>query len=118
MALQEKYDEYQHTIRSLQEHVVSVESQLYEHEIVLDTLKSVPAERKAWRLISTGDLPDASVTSKGALVETNAGDASTKLDQTITGLTSLKNKLEQEIVDVRKEFDEWKTKHNIKVVQG
>ncbi|KGK34375.1 hypothetical protein JL09_g6477, partial [Pichia kudriavzevii] len=39
MSLQDTYDEYQQTIRALEEHITSIETQLYEHEIVIDTLK-------------------------------------------------------------------------------
>lgn len=132
--LQAIYDEYQQTIRSLQEHVVSVESQLYEHEIVIETLQGVPSDRKAWRMVSNGD----SIVTKGkdngengengengdggasagALVETSAGDACIKLQETTKGLKELKVKLETEISDVRKEFEEWKVKNNIKIVRG
>lgn len=126
MSLQYKYDEYQQTIRSLQEHVVSVESQLYEHEIVVETLRGVPEDRKAWRLVSNGDSVlksnadegDDKTSGSGALVETTAKDARLKLEETISGLKSLKAKLESEIVDVKKEFEDWKTKNNVKIVQS
>lgn len=130
MSFQAQYDEYQQTLQSLQEHVVSVESQLYEHEIVAETLKGVPAERRAWRLISNGesgvvvkgsqekDGGAAAESSSGALVETNAGDARKKLLETIKGLEELKEKLQKETEEVKKEFDEWRVKNNVKIVRS
>lgn len=129
MSFQAQYDEYQQTLQSLQEHVVSLESQLYEHEIVVETLKGVPAERRAWRLVSSGDsgvvVTDktdkdggAVGSSSGALVETNAGEAQKKLEETIKGLKQLREKLEKEAAGVKKEFEEWRVKHNVKVVRS
>lgn len=120
---QAQYDEYQHTIRALQEHAVTVDSQIYEHEVVLDTLQSVPADRKAWRLVSSGnDVPSTNgkdtPTTSGALVETTAKGAGETLAETMKGLKELKSKLEQEVAQTRKEFDEWKVKNNVKVVRG
>lgn len=117
MSLQDKYDDYQHTIRSLQEHSTSIESQIYEHEIVISTLKNVPTSRKAWKLINNGNTNDITP-SNGALIETNAGDATISLQTTLTGLNDLLNKLNTEINQVRKEFEDWKKKNNIKIVQG
>lgn len=127
MSFQAQYDEYQQTLQALHDNAISVDSQLYEHEIVADTLKGVPADRKAWRLISNGDSgvivggkgkEDQAVSSSGALVETNAGDAHAKLLETIKGLQQLKEKLEKETVEVRKEFDDWKVKNNVKIVRS
>jgi prefoldin subunit 5 len=120
---QAQYDEYQQTIRALQEHAVSVDSQIYEHEVVLQTLQSVPAERKAWRLVSNGnDAPSTSgtetPTASGALVETTAKGAGETLAETMKGLQELKSKLEEEVVQTKKEFDDWKVKNNVKVVRG
>ncbi|ODQ44104.1 hypothetical protein PICMEDRAFT_37638 [Pichia membranifaciens NRRL Y-2026] len=113
MSFQAQYDEYQQTLQSLQDHVVSLESQLYEHEIVVETLKGVPAERRAWRLDG-----GAVGSSSGALVETNAGEAQKKLEETIKGLKQLREKLEKEAAGVKKEFEEWRVKHNVKVVRS
>lgn len=128
-ALQNKYDEYNQTIRSLEEHLQSVESQIYEHKIVVETLKGVPSDRKAWRLINNGDSVVSSAkedtslnsevnTANGALVETTAGSAAVKLDETINGLNELKSKINKEVTDLKKEFDDWKQKNHIKIFRG
>ncbi|ONH72258.1 Prefoldin subunit 2 [Pichia kudriavzevii] len=117
MSLQDTYDEYQQTIRALEEHITSIETQFYEHEIVIDTLKKVDGERPAWRLVSAGDT-GVGEASSGALVETTASEALSKLETTVKGLNELKTKVGKEVQDVRKEFVEWKTKNNIKVVSA
>lgn len=106
MSFQNQYNEYQQTIRALQEHMASISSQLAEHKVVRETLAKVPGERKAWRLADT------------AMVETNAADAGKVLDEKIAGLVQLQGKLEQECQGVQKEFDEWKVKNNVKIVRG
>ncbi|TID30076.1 hypothetical protein CANINC_001362 [Pichia inconspicua] len=121
MNLQQTYDEYQQTIQQLQEHVVSVESQIYEHEIVIDTLKGVPQDRKAWRLVSNGDnvlTKEEEKSISGGLVETTAAGAREKLEKTFESLNTLKNKLQDEVNQTRQEFEEWKKKNNIKIVQA
>lgn len=121
MNLQQTYDEYQQTIQQLQEHVVSVESQIYEHEVVIDTLKGVPQDRKAWRLVSNGETVMTKEDEKaisGGLVETTAAGAKKKLEKTFESLKTLKNKLEEEIKQTRQEFEDWKKKNNVKIVQA
>lgn len=123
MSYQAKYDEYQQTLQQLEEHLISIESQLYEHEIVSETLKSVPSDRKAWRMISNGDNSvisnkEGATASSGALIETNAGDANKKLLETIKGLKQLKSKLEKEESEIKKEFNDWKVKNNVKVYRS
>lgn len=119
--MQQIYDEYQQTIQQLQEHIVSVESQVYEHEIVIDTLKTVPVDRKAWRLVSNGESILTNEEDKaisGGLVETTAEGACEKLEKTFTALSTLKSKLEDEIKQTRQEFEDWKKKNNVKIVQA
>lgn len=121
MSLQDKYDDYQATIRSLQEHMTTIESQIYEHELVLSTLKNVPSTRRAWKLTNNAAAetePSTSSSTNGALIETNAGDAATSLQNTLNGLNTLLNKVNTEVDETRKEFNDWKTKNNIKIVQG
>ncbi|GMM46501.1 tubulin-binding prefolding complex subunit [Pichia kluyveri] len=106
MSFQNQYNEYQQTIRALQEHMATISSQIAEHRVVRETLSKVPQDRKAWRLADT------------AMVETNAKDAGEVLDEKLRGLEQLQVKLEEECQGVQKEFDDWKVKNNVKIVRG
>lgn len=116
MSLQAQYDEYQTTIRSLSERLNSIGMQIAEHEVVIETLKSVPEDRKAWKMFSGGESQENPVGS--ALVETNAKGASEQLQKVMAGLNEVAAKTEKDLNGLKSEFEEWKKSNNIKIVRG
>lgn len=117
--LQEKYDTYQTTIRGLAERLNSLNSQIQEHEIVIETLDSVPEDRKAWKMFSGGESTLESKNPVGsALVEMTAIEAMNQLDTILKGLKDIFQKTEVELKELQSEFENWKKVKNIKIVKG
>lgn len=117
--LQERYDTYQATIRGLGERLNSLDSQVQEHQVVVETLKTVPKERRAWRMFSGGESSlEAKAPVGSALVEMTAEEAGKQLETILQGLKDMVGKTEQELKALQSEFEEWKVAKNIKVVRG
>lgn len=117
--LQEKYDTYQTTIRGLAERLNSLNSQIQEHEVVIETLAAVPGDRKAWKMFSGGESSLESKNPVGsALVEMPASDAKSQLEIILKGLKELFEKTEVELKSLQAEFENWKKVKNIKIVKG
>ncbi|ODV86836.1 hypothetical protein CANARDRAFT_27218 [[Candida] arabinofermentans NRRL YB-2248] len=104
--LQALYDQYQQRIESLSSKLVTIQSEIDEHEIVLSTLVDVPPERKCFRMIG------------GALVELTVKDALVVLKDNLTGMKSSVEVMKKESVKLQKEFLDWKEKNNIKIVKA
>lgn len=72
----------------------------------MDTLRSVPQDRKCYRMIND------------ALVESTSGQSVNKLDEIHKGLKEASGKLEVNLKDLQKEFVDWKVKNKVKIYKA
>ncbi|CBY40353.1 unnamed protein product [Oikopleura dioica] len=71
--------------RQLQTKLAEIRMERGEHDIVAETLKNVPAERKCWRLVG------------GVLTERKVSEVLPALENQVTGLANVMSSLEQQM---------------------
>lgn len=104
-SLQLQYNKYQEVLETLQNKVTQLDGDISEHKVVLDTLKTLPKDRRCWRMVDS------------SLVETNCADASTTLQGQLEGMQNASKQLVTEVQGTQKEFTDWKKKNNVKIVR-
>ncbi|KNC84389.1 hypothetical protein SARC_03382 [Sphaeroforma arctica JP610] len=87
--------------QSIANKISDLEIQRSEHELVVKTLKTVPGDRKCYRMVGEV-LTERTVVEVLPAVETNCA-----------GIKKVMDTLQQQIVDKGKEINTFKTKHNI-----
>ncbi|ODV93378.1 hypothetical protein PACTADRAFT_51977 [Pachysolen tannophilus NRRL Y-2460] len=103
--LQLQFNEFKETLEQLSQKIGQLKTDLDEHDVVLNTLKTVPEDRKCFRMIG------------GALVEKTAGSVVPVLDSKIISMKEAVVSLEKERQRTLKEFEDWQKKTNVKIVK-
>lgn len=107
--LQTQYNGYQETLTDLQTQLSTLTSQILEHTIVDKTLTEIPPQsrptRKCFKMVG------------GVLTEKSVDDVILMLDEEKKELSKSKEQVEKELVAMKKEMEEWMTKHKVKIVR-
>lgn len=102
--LQAEYNAFKTQLQRLSSKIGELETESQEHKLVLDTLKPVDQNRRCLRLIG------------GVLVDKTVKDVVPALEQTQEGLNKAIKTLTEDFKTTESKLDEWKKKHNVKVV--
>lgn len=102
--LQAEYNEFKQAIQQLSTKISELESESEEHKLVLETLESMEGTRKCMRMVG------------GVLVERTVSEVVPSLQATRQGLEKAIETLKGDLSKTEKGLDEWKVKHNVKVV--
>ncbi|CBY21150.1 unnamed protein product [Oikopleura dioica] len=89
--------------RQLQTKLAEIRMERGEHDIVAETLKNVPAERKCWRLVG------------GVLTERKVSEVLPALENQVTGLANVMSSLEQQMNIKAKDITNYREKHQIMI---
>ncbi|KAI9053734.1 hypothetical protein LZ554_002685 [Drepanopeziza brunnea f. sp. 'monogermtubi'] len=103
--LQNQYTNYKNGLQQIASKIGDVESEAEEHKLVLETLASLPGERKCFRMIN------------GVLVERTVKDVVPALKTNSDGLRKVLEDLVKQYNSKQVEMEKWKKKNNIQVVQ-
>lgn len=107
--LQAQYTQYQDTLRQLQSNLSEFTSKIQEYAIVDASLARIPPEkrkgRKCFKMIG------------GVLVEKDIDEVSKILHSELAQMQTKRNEQEKKLTSTKKEFDEWITKNNVKVMR-
>jgi len=85
--------------RQLQTKLAEIRMERGEHEIVAETLKNVPAERKCWRLVGLSFfiIKWFQTSIGGVLTERKVSEVLPALENQVTGLANVMSSLEQQM---------------------
>lgn len=89
--------------RAIANKISELEGEKREHQIVLEALKDVPADRCCFRMVG------------GVLVERTVKDVTPALQHNTEQFTALMEKLMVQLEEKGKEINEFRTKHNIRL---
>lgn len=107
--LQGQYTQYQETLQLLQQQVGLLATKILEHVIVNRSLEQIePAKRtgrKCYKMVG------------GVLVEKTVDEVLSILTLEIDQMQTQHTKAEEKLKATKKEFDEWITKNNVKVMR-
>ncbi|GAB9465556.1 hypothetical protein Gpo141_00002962 [Globisporangium polare] len=92
-------------VRQLAEKIAELEVEMTEHERVLQTLKDLPAARKAYRMVG------------GVLVERTVAEVLPAVNANRDGIAQVLAQLSESIKQKEKSADEWQRKYNIQTQQ-
>ncbi|EHA54831.1 hypothetical protein MCOR27_008777 [Pyricularia oryzae] len=104
--LQAQYSTYKDTLQQVARKIGDVEQEAEEHKLVLETLQPLPGDRKCFRLIN------------GVLVERTVKDVVPALKTNAEGLRKVLEDLVKQYKGKEEEFEKWKKKNNVQVVQS
>ncbi|KAL9119918.1 MAG: hypothetical protein Q9187_003527, partial [Circinaria calcarea] len=103
--LQLQYTNYKNNLQQLAQKIGDVEQETEEHKLVLETLSSLPWDRKCFRMIN------------GVLVERTVEDVIPVLKTNSEGLKKVLDELLKQYKKQQDDMEKWKKKNNIQVVQ-
>lgn len=104
--LQAQYSNYKDILQQVARKIGDVEQEAEEHKLVLETLEPLPLDRKCFRLIN------------GVLVERTVKDVVPALKTNAEGLRKVLEDLVKQYKGKEEEFEKWKKKNNVQVVQS
>lgn len=91
-------------VRQLAEKIAELEVEMTEHERVLQTLKDLPAARKAYRMVG------------GVLVERTVAEVLPAVNANRDGIAQVLAQLSENIKQKEKSADEWQVRCSLNVV--
>ncbi|MCJ1373049.1 hypothetical protein MMC20_004275 [Loxospora ochrophaea] len=103
--LQLQYSTYKDNLQQIAQKIGDVEQEAEEHKLVLETLGTLPEDRKCFRMIN------------GVLVERTVKDVAPALKTNSEGLKNVLDELLKQYKRQQNEMDKWKKKNNVQVVQ-
>jgi len=103
--LQNQYSTYKNGLEALAQKIGDVEQEAEEHKLVLETLTPLSPTRKCFRMIN------------GVLVERTVQDVIPALQTNSEGLKKVLEDLVKSYKKNRDDFEKWKKRNNIQVVQ-
>ena len=92
-------------VRQLGEKIAELEAESTEHDRVIQTLKELPKDRKAYRMVG------------GVLVERTVEEVLPAVTSNRDGIAQVLTQLNDSIKQKEKAADEWQRKYNIQVQQ-
>lgn len=104
--LQTEYNDFKQAIQQLSSKITELESESEEHRLVLETLEPLDGDRKCMRMVG------------GVLVERTVSEVVPSLQATRDGLEKAIKTLQGDLSKTEKDLEEWKVKHNVKVVSS
>lgn len=93
-------------VRQLAEKIAELEVEMTEHERVLQTLKDLPAARKAYRMVG------------GVLVERTVAEVLPAVNANRDGIAQVLAQLSESIKQKEKSADEWQVRSSYSVQRG
>lgn len=107
--LQVQYNKFQEALGELENQLGTIMAQVNEHNIVDNTLSSIPpakrGNRKCFKMIG------------GVLVEKSIDEVIRMLDDEKKSLTSLRELLEKELINTRNKRESWMKSNNVKILR-
>lgn len=103
--LQKKYNQFQQTINDISTKIQELTTDIDEHHIVLNTLKSAPSDRRCFRM--TG----------GILLETTVEETKPVLDVKVKNIKLTIDTLNKELKKTTEAFEKWKKEKKIKIIR-
>lgn len=104
--LQAQYTSYKNILQSLAQKIGEIEQEIEEHRLVIETLQSLPDDRKCFRMIN------------GVLLQQTVKDVLPALKTNLDGLRQVLDELMKQYKTKQQEMDDWKKKNNVQVVQN
>ncbi|VVT46480.1 uncharacterized protein SAPINGB_P001234 [Magnusiomyces paraingens] len=102
--LQEQYNTFKESIAQLSSKIGELEADLDEHKIVLETLKTMPSDRKCFRMIGE------------SLVESTVKDVSPNLQTNSVQLQTVIGTLNKQLEQTKDELKKWQIKYKVQIV--
>ena len=107
--LQVQYNKFQEALGELENQLGTIIAQVNEHNIVDNTLTSIPPakreNRKCFKMVG------------GVLVEKSIDEVIRMLDEEKKSLTSLREALEKELLNTRNKKEAWMKNNNVKILK-
>lgn len=103
--LQQQYNSYKSTLQNLAAKIGDLETESDEHKLVLESLSTLPVERKCFRMVG------------GVLTERTVGDVMPLLATNQEGLKSVMEALLGNYKDTEEKFVKFQKDNKIKVVR-
>lgn len=107
--LQVQYNRFQEALGELENQLGTIIAQVNEHNIVDNTLTSIPPakreNRKCFKMVG------------GVLVEKSIDEVIRMLDEEKKSLTSLREALEKELLNTRNKRESWMKNNNVKILR-
>lgn len=103
--LQEKYNDYQHTLQEISTKIQELRMDAEEHRAVQQTLQRTDGERRCYRMVG------------GALVEETVKQTLPVLTGKLDNIDTAVQRLSTELVKLKDEFECWQKDNQIKVIK-
>lgn len=103
--LQQQYNSYKSTLQNLAAKIGDLETESDEHKLVLESLSTLPVERKCFRMVG------------GVLTERTVGDVMPLLATNQDGLKSVMEALLSNYKETEEKFVKFQKDNKIKVVR-